>query len=117
MGSSQPASWQMMMAMMQQNTMERQNALLAEQRLERSRQEAKAAEERRRQQAASAEERMRRQAIEAAHREQLMQKDIDFELMRMKAEQDLAAERARVRALQDAHMQAMMDNFFKSQQR
>ena len=108
MGSSQPASWQMMMAMMQQNSMERQNALLAEQRLERSRQEAKASEERRR---------MRRQAIEAAHREQLMQKDMDFELMRMKAEQDIAAERARVRALQDAQMQAMMDQFFKSQQR
>ena len=111
------------MAMMQQSNQERQHALEAEARSQqqvleaqkRSRQQAALAEERSRQQAALAEERSRQLAVEAAHREQLIQKDFDFELMRMKAEQDLAAVRARVRALQDANMQAMMEQFMKYQ--
>jgi hypothetical protein len=102
----------MFMAMMQQSNQERQHALEFE---TRSHQQVLEAQKRSRQQAIDAEQRSRQQAVEAAHREQLIQKDMDFELMRMKAEQDLAAERARVRALQDANMQAMMEQFMKYQ--
>ena len=88
MGSSQP--WGLLFSIMQQSTMERQSALEAEYRL-------------------------RQQALEAEHREQIIQRDIDMRLMRMKADQDMAAERARNRALQDANMKALMNQFFQSQ--
>ena len=57
----------------------------------------------------------RQHALEAEYREQLIQRDMDFRLMRMKADQDIAVERARNRALQEANMKAMMDQFMKSQ--
>ena len=54
----------------------------------------------------------RQDAMAAEHRVQLLQRDMETQLLRMQAGQDLAAERARNRALQDANMKAMWDKIF-----
>ena len=49
----------------------------------------------------------------ADHRAQLLQRDMELALLKMKQEQELAAERARNRAqLQDANMKAMWAKMF-----
>jgi hypothetical protein len=53
----------------------------------------------------------RQAAMEAEHRKQLLQRDMDMQLHRMRAEQELADERARTRALQDANMKALWEQF------
>jgi hypothetical protein len=50
--------------------------------------------------------------VEKSHQRQLMQRDMDIQLLRMRQEQELAAERARSRAIQEANMKAMWNNFF-----
>ena len=50
--------------------------------------------------------------VEKSHHRQLMQRDMDIQLLRMRQEQELAAERARSRAIQEANMKAMWNNFF-----
>ena len=62
----------------------------------------------------------RQEAMAAEHRQiqatQAAEYRMDVQLLKMKAEQDLAAERARVRAMHDANMRTMWDNLYNPRQ-
>ena len=55
----------------------------------------------------------RQQREEAEYRNELLQRDMNLQLYKMKAEQELAAERAQNRILRDAQQKAMLDGFFQ----